>query len=46
MNKKIFKKTNEELTEYLQFRRRGKVVEPKKGKGSKYHRNKEKLIKI
>lgn len=32
------KKSRDELQEYLQFRRRGSKVEPKKGKGSKYSR--------
>lgn len=34
MNKQIFKKSPEELNEYLQFKRRGSVVQPRKGKGS------------
>lgn len=34
MNKKIMKKTGEELQQYLQFRRRGSQVKSKKGKGS------------
>lgn len=34
MDKKIFKKTKEELQEYLAFKRRGFKVKPKKGKGS------------
>ena len=38
MNKQMFKKTPEELQEYLHFKRRGWAVEPKKGKGSKYKR--------
>lgn len=38
MNKKIKKKTGEELREYLSFRRRGTTVPPKKGKGSIYSR--------
>ena len=37
-NKQSLKKTNEELQEYLLFRRRGNVVEAKKGKGAKYTR--------
>ena len=32
--KSFFKKTGEELQEYLQFQRRGSKVKPKKGKGS------------
>ena len=38
MDKRVNKKTPEELREYLQFRRRGSKVESKKGKGS-YKRN-------
>ena len=38
IDKRIFKKSQEELQEYLQFQRRGSKVEPKKGKGS-YKRN-------
>lgn len=34
MNKSLFKKSQEELQEYLQFKRRGSSVKPKKGKGS------------
>ena len=32
--KEMFKKTDEELQEYLLFKRRGTKVIPKKGKGS------------
>lgn len=39
VNKRINKKTKEELQEYLQFRRRGYYVKSKKGKGS-YDRQK------
>ena len=38
---RIFKKEGEELQQYLHFRKRGSVVENKKGKGS-YNRQKEK----
>lgn len=38
MNKQIFKKSAEELQEYLQFKRKGYVVQAKKGRGS-YRRN-------
>lgn len=38
MNKKILKKSPEELEQYLQFRRRGSRVEAKKGRGYKYKR--------
>ena len=35
------KMCKEELQEYLVFKNRGKKVEAKKGKGSKYNRRKE-----
>ena len=45
MDKKMFKKSPEELQEYLAFKRRGFKVPAKKGKGSYKrhgkHRNKE-----
>ena len=34
VDKRMFKKTGEELQQYLHFRKRGSVVENKKGKGS------------
>jgi stalled ribosome alternative rescue factor ArfA len=34
MDKQIFKKTGEELQQYLQFKRRGSQVKSKKGKGT------------
>lgn len=34
MDKRAYKKTSEELQQYLHFRKRGSVVENKKGKGS------------
>ena len=34
MDKRAYKKTGEELQQYLHFRKRGGVVENKKGKGS------------
>ena len=34
MNKQMFKKTGDELQEYLMFQRRGSKVKSKKGKGS------------
>lgn len=40
MDKSMFKKTEEELQEYLTFRKRGFVIRNKKGKGS--YRRKEK----
>ena len=39
MDKRINKKSPEELSEYLMFRRRGHVVPAKKGRGSPYKRN-------
>lgn len=42
MNKSIFKKSKEELQEYLQFRRRGSKVKAKKGKGSYSRKDKHK----
>ena len=33
-DKRVFKKTPEELQQYMIFKRRGSVVENKKGKGS------------
>jgi len=38
MKKEMFKKTGQELQDYLQFQRRGSVVPNKKGKGA-YRRN-------
>ncbi|MBR5314169.1 MAG: hypothetical protein IKU45_02000 [Clostridia bacterium] len=43
MKKEMFKKTGEELQEYLRFRRRGSVVRSKKGKGS-YNRKEGKKV--
>lgn len=34
VDKRIFKKNDDELREYLEFRRRGSVVKARKGKGS------------
>lgn len=42
MGKEYMKKTDEELQQYLQFRRRGSRVEAKKGKGAVYNRRREK----
>ena len=39
MDKRIFKKTGEELQNYLQFKQRGSNVKSRKGKGS-YDRRK------
>ena len=39
MDKREFKKSPEELVEYLQFKRRASVVPAKKGRGSVYKRN-------
>lgn len=45
MDKTIFKKTGEELQEFLKFRKRGSKVKAKKGKGSfsrkQKHKNKD-----
>lgn len=38
MDKRVNKKTGEELQQYLVFRRRGSKIPAKKGKGS-YNRN-------
>ena len=35
------KMSNEELQEYMMFKRRGSVVEAKKGKGMKYKRSRD-----
>ena len=40
MHKSDFKKSSEELQEYLQFRRKGSKIPNKKGKGS-FKRKKE-----
>lgn len=40
--KSDLKKSPEELREYLMFKRRGRSVPPKKGKGAKYNRSKAK----
>lgn len=39
LDKRIFKKSPEELQEYLQFQRRGSKVKPKRGKGSFKRKN-------
>ena len=41
IDRRMFKKTGEELQQYLHFRKRGSVVENKKGKGA-YNRQKMK----
>lgn len=45
MDKRAWKKEGEELQEYLRFKRRGSIVQAKKGKGSfkrnRKHKNKE-----
>lgn len=41
-DKQLFKKPPDELQEYLNFRRRGSKVEPRKGKGSFKRRPKHK----
>jgi stalled ribosome alternative rescue factor ArfA len=42
MNKKMFKKTGEELQEYLRIMRKHSIVPEKKGKGSYTRKNKHK----
>lgn len=41
LGKQMYKKTGEELQQYLHFRKRGSVVENKRGKGS-YNRQENK----
>ena len=41
-DKRIFKKSPEELEQYMQFKRRGFCVENKKGKGSYQRHSKHK----
>ena len=41
VDRRMFKKEGEELQQYLHFRKRGSVVENKKGKGA-YNRQKNK----
>ena len=41
VDRRMFKKEGEELQQYLHFRKRGSVVENKKGKGA-YNRQKSK----
>ena len=43
INKQVFKKKEEELQQYLMFKRRGSKVQNKKGKGS-YNRQDFKRI--
>ena len=45
MDKRVNKKTGEELQAYLQFQRHGFKVPPKKGKGS-YNRKKLKTFPL
>jgi stalled ribosome alternative rescue factor ArfA len=40
LDKKMFKKSAEELQEYMMFKRRGSVIPSKKGKGSYKRKNK------
>ena len=42
MDKQDFRKSKEELQDYLSFRRRGSKVAPKKGKGSFKRKEKHK----
>lgn len=40
MDKRMFKKEGKELQEYLRSMRRHNAIPPKKGKGSRYNRQK------
>lgn len=42
IDKRIFKKTGEELQQYLAFKKRGSIVQNKKGKGS--YKRKKKVV--
>ena len=42
LDKTMFKKSSEELEQYLQFRRRGTRIESKRGKGSYSRKQKHK----
>ena len=42
MDKRMFKKTEEELQEYMTFRKRGFIIKIKKGKGSYNRKDKHK----
>lgn len=43
MDKRIFKKSSEELEQYLQFKRRGSRIDSKRGKGSYKRKDKHKM---
>lgn len=43
IDKRIFKKSPEELEQYMMFQRRGSRVESKKGKGSYRRKSKYKI---
>lgn len=45
MNKQLLKKSSDEIQEWLQFKRRGSKVEPKKGKGSYSRKQKHKGVR-
>lgn len=45
MDRRMFKKTEEELQEYLTYRKRGFVIKNKKGKGSYNRKEKHKKKK-
>ena len=45
MDRRIYKKSGEELQQYLMFKRHGSIKQNKKGKGS-YDRQKFKMNKI
>ena len=42
MDKRMFKKSPEELAEYMKFRKRGFIISNKKGKGSYSRKQKHK----
>lgn len=44
VDRRVFKKEGEELQQYLHFRKRGRIVKNKKGKGS-YNRQTAKQTK-
>ena len=46
MDKRMFKKSPEELQAYLHFKRRGFSVQPKKGKGSYSRKQKHKYAAV
>ena len=43
-DRRMFKKSSEELVQYMQFQRRGSVVPSRKGKGSYSRKQKHKKV--